>query len=131
MPHLPAPYFLLQIDHPSALLILFGLARTLLHPAAFSHGDEEDDDGEGEQRGGGPRAATMHELQWVLALLLRVDDLLDGNDVSRLRQLVRALSLSEEGGQEEEMGERKAMLWMVRCVAAGIWGQRDLWDDGA
>lgn len=88
---------------------------------------------------------TAHEAQWILSLLSRVDDLLDGDDLSELRRLGRALfamvQASEKHNkvddddasaanleQRREREEGQARCWMILAALSGIWKQEDLWN---
>ncbi|KDE09276.1 hypothetical protein MVLG_00594 [Microbotryum lychnidis-dioicae p1A1 Lamole] len=98
-----------------------------------------------------PPLMTAHELHWLLSLLTRLDTLLDGEDISTLRSLVRTIKLSnekselarlereevrkeprrmEEKREDEDEAERRGLGWMIVAVVCGeVWGQRDLWDE--
>ncbi|SCZ88227.1 BZ3500_MvSof-1268-A1-R1_Chr2-1g04271 [Microbotryum saponariae] len=98
-----------------------------------------------------PPLMTAHELHWLLSLLTRLDTLLDGEDISTLRSLVRTIKLSnekselarrereevrkaprriEEKREDEDEAERRGFGWMIVAVVCGeVWGQRDLWDE--
>jgi hypothetical protein len=84
---------------------------------------------------------TAHETHWILSLLSRLNDLLDGDDLSLLRQLsktlVEMIELSENKKQlgtkdgvseEEELEESRARCWMIVAAISGIWKQQDLWN---
>lgn len=92
---------------------------------------------------------TPHEVHWMLSLLSRLNDLLDGDDLSNLRLLAKTLvdmveasekamkkALSEskrertmdERREGDEEDEARARCWMVIAAIAGVWKQEDLWN---
>lgn len=94
---------------------------------------------------------TAHELNWVLSILAKLDELQAGDDISTLRTLARTVTdmieqseqaLEEwraaggpgEAGEgadrlaDEEDAEGRAKGWMVVAVVAGVWKQEDLWN---
>ncbi|GAA5893631.1 SIP1 domain-containing protein [Sporobolomyces salmoneus] len=90
---------------------------------------------------------TPHEVQWILSLLSRLNDLLDGDDLSNLRRLGKTLLemietsetkasksgggggvLSEKRREEEEEEEGRARCWMCLAAIGGVWKQEDLWN---
>ncbi|SCV72160.1 BQ2448_4854 [Microbotryum intermedium] len=98
-----------------------------------------------------PPLMTAHELHWLLSLLTRLDTLLDGEDISSLRSLVRTIKHSneasekarmqregdrkrprgmEEKREDEDEAERRGLGWMIVAIVCGeVWGQKDLWDE--
>ncbi|BGP40341.1 hypothetical protein JCM10449v2_004303 [Rhodotorula kratochvilovae] len=97
-----------------------------------------------------PPLPTAHEAHWLLSVLTRLEQLLDGEDLSSLRQLGKTLAAMAEvsevarekrslaaapGGrsmkerrEDEEEAEGRARCWMVVAAIAGVWAQADLWD---
>jgi len=90
---------------------------------------------------------TAHEVHWILSLLSRLNDLLDGDDLSNLRLLAKtvvemveasekALEKSrgkaertmEERREGDEEDEARARCWMLVAAIAGVWKQEDLWN---
>lgn len=104
-----------------------------------------------------PPLPDERETGWILSLLTRLHSLLDGDDISSLRMLVKTMllfihtseranqrfidSFGEEGmGGMKEVSERerdekdeegKARCWMVVAIAGAVWGQTDLWNEAA
>lgn len=97
---------------------------------------------------GRPPLPSAHESHWMLSLLTRLEQVLDGDDLATLRQLAKTLvqlveeaerakaarTRPEEGwsmetrrGDEQE-AEEKARCWMIVAAIASVWAQRDLWD---
>ncbi|GAA5833621.1 hypothetical protein JCM9279_001579 [Rhodotorula babjevae] len=100
-----------------------------------------------------PPLPTAHESHWILSALTRLEQLLDGEDLSSLRLLAKTLASMAEvsetarekriaaaagagaGGrsmqerlEDEEEAEGRARCWMVVATIAGVWAQADLWD---
>ncbi|GAA5895375.1 hypothetical protein JCM8208_005992 [Rhodotorula glutinis] len=99
-----------------------------------------------------PPLPTAHESHWILSVLTRLEQLLDGEDLSSLRLLAKTLASMAEvsevarekrigaagarpGGrsmqerlEDEEEAEGRARCWMVVAAIAGVWAQADLWD---
>ncbi|GAA5925831.1 SIP1 domain-containing protein [Sporobolomyces koalae] len=93
---------------------------------------------------------TPHEVHWMLSLLSRLNELLDGDDLSSLRLLAKTLvemvevsekavtnrkstevdranTMTERRVRDEE-DEARARCWMVIAAIAGVWKQEDLWN---
>jgi len=100
-----------------------------------------------------PPLPTAHESHWILSALTRLEQLLDGEDLSSLRLLAKTLASMAEvseaarekrakaaagvkaGGrsmqerlEDEEEAEGRARCWMIVAAIAGVWAQADLWD---
>ncbi|KAJ3841515.1 hypothetical protein EV361DRAFT_904866 [Lentinula raphanica] len=96
-----------------------------------------------------PRPTQAH-LQWIFALLTRVEDYISADDMNLLRKLARACIallktficertfLIPDSGvngdntpdkEEKNNATDQAACWMIISVVIGIWGQRDLWLD--
>ncbi|GAA6054270.1 hypothetical protein JCM3770_005153 [Rhodotorula araucariae] len=97
-----------------------------------------------------PPLPTAHESHWLLSVLTRLEQLLDGEDLSSLRQLGKTLAAmaetseaaraeraaaAESGGrsmkerlEDEDEAEGRARCWMIVAAIAGVWAQADLWD---
>ncbi|BGP32342.1 hypothetical protein JCM10296v2_004123 [Rhodotorula toruloides] len=96
-----------------------------------------------------PPLPSAHESHWMLSLLTRLEQVLDGEDLATLRQLARTLrSLAEESHKvsvetrvaagtgrsmqqrtaDEKEAEGRARCWMVVAAVANVWKQGDLWD---
>lgn len=91
---------------------------------------------------------TAHESHWMLSLLTRLNQLLDGDDLATLRQLAKTLvKLAETSAktqttkvrpttgrsmesrrEDEEEAEGRARCWMIVAAIASTWSQPDLWD---
>ncbi|GAA5996726.1 SIP1 domain-containing protein [Rhodotorula paludigena] len=95
-----------------------------------------------------PPLPSAHESHWLLSILTRLEQVLDGDDLSTLRLLgktlagmaeaseaARAKRVAPAGGrsmqerrEDEEEAEGRARCWMVVAAIAGVWAQGDLWD---
>lgn len=91
---------------------------------------------------------SAHESHWMLSLLTRLEQVLDGDDLSTLRQLAKTLSKLIEASEkvtagrtrpssgrtmearrvDEEEAEGRARCWMIVAAIASVWAQGDLWD---
>ncbi|GAA5983095.1 hypothetical protein JCM10908_000153 [Rhodotorula pacifica] len=93
---------------------------------------------------------TAHESHWMLSLLTRLEQVLDGDDLATLRQLAKTLvrlaetsakSQTGDGNgkpgtgrsmesrrEDEEEAEGRARCWMIVAAISSIWSQADLWD---
>lgn len=91
---------------------------------------------------------TAHESHWMLSLLTRLNELLDGDDLATVRQLAKTLvKLAETSAktqttmvkpatgrsmesrrEDEEEAEGRARCWMIVAAIASTWSQPDLWD---
>lgn len=91
---------------------------------------------------------TAHESHWMLSLLTRLNQLLDGDDLATVRQLAKTLvKLAETSAktqttkakpatgrsmesrrEDEEEAEGRARCWMIVAAIASTWSQPDLWD---
>ncbi|KAH7102926.1 hypothetical protein BKA62DRAFT_636885 [Auriculariales sp. MPI-PUGE-AT-0066] len=88
--------------------------------------------------------------RWLFALLAQTDGMLRADDMSHLRELARAViallraernaddeaDSGDEGAQERARrseddcaGIGQNACWMVVAAIAGVWAQRDLWDE--
>ncbi|KZT29346.1 hypothetical protein NEOLEDRAFT_1056217 [Neolentinus lepideus HHB14362 ss-1] len=135
-PREPTPALLNRIDHRLAIHLLMyftnWMNHHLRHTEQFSN-----------------RLTEVH-ARWMFALLSRVDDHVDADDMSLLRNLARAcigllkdrkwkkvfLAQAGVGGQDEvgpdsivqeAMSERSC--WIVIAAIVYVWAQRDLWQD--
>ncbi|KAI5481155.1 hypothetical protein MNV49_005590 [Pseudohyphozyma bogoriensis] len=173
LPHLPTPYLLLSLDQHTSITVLGHISdwlverieeyeqvksyvpSTIFAPPSLRHRKKG-------QAAAPPPAAppkpttplpplplpTPHESQWILSLLLRLDSLLTGEDISTLRTLVKTilevlnlpeeederrgkggLGLNGERGGKEVIAEEKAMAWMIVAAVTEVWGQKDLWNE--
>lgn len=87
-----------------------------------------------------PRPTQAH-LQWIFALLTRVEEHVSADDMNLLRNLTRACiallkAMILEQGSRSELEEKdnnnengQASCWMIISVVIAMWGQRDLWID--
>lgn len=96
-----------------------------------------------------PPLPSAHEAHWMLSLLTRLEQVLDGDDLATLRQLARTLrSLAERSHEvsvdgraapgtgrsmqqrmaDEDEAEGRARCWMIVAAVADVWKQGDLWD---
>jgi hypothetical protein len=93
---------------------------------------------------------SPHEVHWILSLLSRLNDLLDGDDLSNLRLLGKTLvemieasekapvlAVKKDSGKGKTIEERRirneeeearARCWMIVAAIAGVWKQEDLWN---
>lgn len=82
------------------------------------------------------RLEPIHQ-RWLFWLLIRLDNQLLGDDISDLRVLARAciayIKSSAEAGMtgtaEGCDSESLVGYWMVVAAVAGVWGQKDIWDE--
>lgn len=81
---------------------------------------------------------TDSHARWAFAVLTRLDDHMDSEDMSTLRNVARSVLrlIKLRSGQrldgslypiQNQMDV--SSCWMVMTVVAGHWGQRDLWTD--
>lgn len=88
-------------------------------------------------------AITETHARWMFALLSRVDDFLSADEMSTLRSLARGCmglikDILQKRAQrtapdvETDVGDpgiAETSCWLVVAAVAGLWGQRDLWQD--
>lgn len=85
--------------------------------------------------------SAIHPLhtRWLFALLAHLDRRLSGEEIAELRALartcitmlrnfrsMRARSMDLTGNHDIQ---QEAGAWMIITIIAGVWGQRDLWDE--
>jgi len=76
---------------------------------------------------------TQTHARWMFVLLAQIEDFISADDMSLLRNLVRACtSLLNRRLQKPEVdGDSMdaTSCWLVTYAVVGVWSQRDLWMD--
>lgn len=86
---------------------------------------------------------TESHARWIFVLLSRVDDHISADDMSLLRNLVRAcfgllrkrmherLNDAPDGVRTPSIRDSMAesSCWLIISIIVGVWAQRDLWID--
>lgn len=99
-----------------------------------------------EKNGGtslkGFEAISRNDANWILSLLVHLDEVITGDMTSLLRTTCRAcvslmkLSLTSMdnssvivGNDPLEIDQGRAYCWMIITAVVRCWYQRDLWDE--
>lgn len=84
---------------------------------------------------------AIHPLhtRWLFALLAHLDRRLSSEDIVGLRALgraciaalgnIRSLRAQSMDTSDFYVMQQESGAWMLLTILAGVWGQRDLWDD--
>ncbi|KAH9927173.1 uncharacterized protein BXZ73DRAFT_49051 [Epithele typhae] len=131
LPREPTPVVLQHIDHKYAIHLLMYFTHWISVRLEEGHLPYTD--------------ITQAHARWMFALLSRVEEWISGDETSLLRGLARGCmelmaesrrkvslaaipgAVPSEGGEDRFVDE--GALWMILTAIAGVWGQKDLWED--